>query len=708
MADSAPLRIANLAVVLLLGGRSSRMGSAKHLLEHPATRRPLYQHHLDLLVELEKQGVFPAGVVVSARADQRDQLELPEGVELVVDDPDKNGAIGPASGILEAANAKPDATWLVLAVDLPFVTRSSILRLVASHARDSPVSLYLHPSDGNPEPLFSVWTPRALEQLRANCREGKSGPCRAAKDVWGGKVVEGRGGVSVVEDDCVRDADTPEEWEQAVAELAKRQQLRPGATSSQPSAPAPPPFAPAPTHSISFHTALALIDDLPLPQVVGASSIPDPAFSTSNDERASRLPLVEAAGGISSATVRATLPCPLHDNSAMDGYAVPSSLLATASPDRPVLLPILGRIVAGDPPPPPELVAALGTHGCWEVMTGAVLPSAAFDAVVKVEDAHEVGEADRAGRRVVRFVTRATPQQHRRARGEQVQPGDVVLGEGERVSPEKVLLLAACGIAQVAVRSAPLSPPRRPRGRVGIVATGKEIVPLASLGPGREPAPGHVVDCITPFLSALLHSHGFEPVVLSSSGDSRSAFASTVAAALVADPPFSLLVTVAGVSRGSTDHIPSSLASLGISPVFHGVKIRPGAPVKLGFHPPTPTRASCALPVLSLPGNPMASAACMRSFGGALLERLSGAGTAWRSMDAAQARRWAQVLPATRSGSSSFWTVPLDAQSGLPSLESAMARRWTWPGALGSLAGAGAWVRVDVDEQGASVAWRSF
>ena len=426
------------------------------------------------------------------------------------------------------------------------------------------------------------------------------------------------------------------------------------------------------------------------------------APATSTDKHETRLPLVEAAGHIATAAVRAELPFPLHDNSAMDGYAVPSSLLAAAAPDLPVLLPVLGRIVAGDPPPPPELVAALGTRGCWEIMTGAVFPSTAFDGVVKVEDAQQSGEADRAGRPLVRFGVRAAPQQHRRARGEQVRAGDVILCEGERVSSEKVLLLAACGVAQVAVRSAPLPPPT-PRGRVGILATGKEIVPLSALDPAREPAPGHVVDCITPFLSALLLSHGFEPVVLLPSGDSPTAFASTLAA----DPPFSFLLTVAGVSRGSTDHIPSTLASLGVAPVFHGVKIRPGAPVKLGVHPPTSARL-CPLPVLSLPGNPMASAACMRSFGDALLERLGGAGTGWRSMEAAQARRWAQVLPPTRSGSSSFWAVPVDAQAGLPSLEMAAARAWKGPGALGSLVEAGAWLRVDADERGASVFWRSF
>ncbi|GAA5854835.1 hypothetical protein JCM9279_005531 [Rhodotorula babjevae] len=697
MDDSTLQLNADLAVVLLLGGRSTRMGSPKHLLEHPATRQPLYQHHLDLLCKLRDEGVFPAGVFVSARCDQRDRLELSEGVELVEDDPDKDGDIGPASGILQAANAKPDTTWLVLAVDLPFVTRSSILRLLAAHAPDAPVSLYLHPSDGNPEPLFSVWTPRALEQLRRNCREGKSGPCRAAKDVWGGKIVEGRGGVTVVEEDCVRDADTPEEWQLAVAALARREP-RPGPTSS-------PPLAPAPQHSISFRAAISLIDGLPLP---GLDSPPSAlASSTSGDEREAQLSLVQAAGRLASAAVRAVLPHPLHDNSAMDGYAVPSSLLATAAPNLPVFLPVLGRIVAGDPPPPPDLVAALGTRGCWEIMTGAVFPSEAFDAVVKVEGAHESREKDRAGRRLVRFSARVAQHQHRRARGEQVRSGDVVLREGERVSPEKVLLLAACGVAQVAVRSSSPAPPPARRGRVAIVATGKEIMPLSSLAPDCEPSPGQVVDCITPFLSAVILSHGFEPVVLAPTGDSPSAFASTIAAALAADPPFSLLLTIAGVSRGSTDHIPSSLASLNVTSVFHGVKIRPGAPVKLGFHPPTRARPR-ALPILSLPGNPMASAACMRSFGDALLERLDGVGTGWHVMDAAQAQQWAQLLPATRSGASSFWAVPVDAQTGLPSLEEASTRVWKGPGALGSLIEAEAWLRVDDDEREASAAWRSF
>ncbi|GAA6058408.1 hypothetical protein JCM3770_005208 [Rhodotorula araucariae] len=711
--------VPNLAVVLLLGGQSSRMGSPKHLLLHPVTQRPLYRHHLEVLKQLKDEGVFPEGVYVSAREDQRGQLEVPEGIEILLDNPERNGDIGPAGGILQAFAAKPTATWLLLAVDLPFITRVSVLHLLTSHTADSPVSLFLHPSDGNPEPLFSVWTPPALEQLRQNCLKGKSGPCRAAKDVWGGKIIEGKGGVKVLGENWVTDADTPEEWEKAVAALAQSELA--GEDVVKPLTPPPSPrtlqkaFSPTPRRSIPFRTAIQRIRALPLfttaqSDVYEAPQVPHPA------DPPARLPLVQATGGIAAADVHAALPHPLHDNSAMDGYAVPSSLLSSASPAQPVSLPVLGRIVAGDPPPPPSLVSSLGSLGCWEIMTGAVFPSGTFDAVVKVEDVRST-ETDEAGRRVVRFEAPIRREQNRRKCGEQVHAGDTILRAGERISPEKVLLLAACGVAEVVVHAALVPPPTR--GRVGVVATGKEVVPLSSLpaDTGNEPLPGQVVDCITPYLSSLLSSAGFEPVLLSPTGDSTSSFAATVSSALSASPPLSLLITVAGVSLGVTDHLPATLSRLGLTSVFHGVNIRPGGPVMLSHRPPPAdvTLAPETPPVLSLPGNPMASAACMRSFGAALLARLGGSpGAAWTAMDVPrqegeEARAWADVVARVQGGMSSFSAVPVDPQTGMPCLSARIGKRRAGPCALGSLVGASAWVRVDASEDGmTSVEWCSF
>ncbi|BGP25336.1 molybdenum cofactor biosynthesis protein [Rhodotorula toruloides] len=708
MAYDAVPTVPRLAALVLLGGKSSRMGRPKALLPHPKTGMPLYKHHLRVLEELEQEGVFPEGVWISGRGDQRDELELPEAIHYVVDDPAKNGDIGPASGILQAFDQNPDATWLLLAVDLPFVTRSAIVHLLQSHPTDSPVSLFLHPSDGNPEPLFSVWTPRALAQLRENCKKGKSGPCRAAKDVWGGKIVEGCGGVKVLEENWITDADTPEEWERAIASLSAVKAAPLAEPSIPPTPPASPPppqastslpvFAPIRRQPISFTAAIDAISRLEPRKANIASSSKHVEHQPTS---VTSVPVEQAVGCLASSFIYARFPHPLHDNSAMDGYAIPSSLLSSASPSSPVELPVLGRIVAGDSPPLLEEVEAAGKVGCWEIMTGAVFPSDEFDAVVKVEDAWRATASDAAGRPVVVFKAPVVAGQNRRRRGEQVQAGEIVLREGELVSPEKVLLLVATGISSVSVRSVRFNQLPR-RGRVGIIATGKEVIPLSALS-SAEPSPGQVVDCVTPYLCAVLRSRGYEATVFSPSGDSTSSFASTVSTALSSSSPLDLLLTTAGVSLGVTDHLPTTLSSLGLREIFHGVSIRPGGPVMLTLH--ANETAGRTTPVLSLPGNPMASAACMRSFGCAILMQLEGeADGEWKKLEVKteeEERAWADLTGKMRKGLSSFFALPVDEKTGEPSLACRMiGERRAGPCAVGSLVGAEAWVRVDAGPDG--------
>lgn len=418
------------------------------------------------------------------------------------------------------------------------------------------------------------------------------------------------------------------------------------------------------------------------------------------------MPIDQAVGCISNSSISAHFPHPLHDNSAMDGYAVPSSLLSSASPSSPVELPVLGRIVAGDPPPSLKEVETAGKVGCWEIMTGAVFPSDDFDAVVKVEDtSHSSG----SGRPVVVFQAPISAGQNRRRRGEQVQAGEVILREGELVSPEKVLLLAATGISSVSIRPSSVKQPPQ-RGRVGIITTGKEVIPLSALS-SAEPSPGQVVDCTTPYLCALLRSRGYEPIVFPRSGDSISSFSATVSSALSHSPPLDLLLTTAGVSLGVTDHLPSTLSSLGLRELFHGVSIRPGGPVMLSLH--TDETTGRTTPVLSLPGNPMASAACMRSFGCAILAQLEGKTDEWKKLEVGaddEERAWADLTSKMREGLSSFFALPVDGKTGEPSFACRMVDgKRAGPCAVGSLVGADAWVRVDAGADGSREKyWCSF
>ncbi len=86
--------------------------------------------------------------------------------------------------------------------------------------------------------------------------------------------------------------------------------------------------------------------------------------------------------------VRADLPVPGFDTTAMDGWAVRAEEVGRA----PALLAAAGVSGAGSVP------AALPSGSAWKVMTGAPMPPGS-DAVVPVEDAALVDERIRPSRR---------------------------------------------------------------------------------------------------------------------------------------------------------------------------------------------------------------------------------------------------------------------------------------------------------------------
>src|SRR5262245_13037718 len=92
------------------------------------------------------------------------------------------------------------------------------------------------------------------------------------------------------------------------------------------------------------------------------------------------VPLDEALGRSTTEDAIALRTLPPADNSAMDGYAVRSSEVASA----PVTLEIVERIFAGQIP-------RRELHGCQcaRIMTGAALPQGA-DAVVMQEKARAI------------------------------------------------------------------------------------------------------------------------------------------------------------------------------------------------------------------------------------------------------------------------------------------------------------------------------
>ncbi|WP_236049850.1 NTP transferase domain-containing protein [Hymenobacter negativus] len=152
--------------LVLAGGRSERMQTDKGALQyHDLDQR---QHTAALLAE------FCPDVRVSVRPDQ--SADLPAGLQPLSD---TFLGLGPLGGILSAFQADPNAAWLVLACDLPFLTRDTLEHLVSNRQPARMATSFKSPWDEFPEPLVSIWEPRSYGQLLRFLSLGYSCPRKA-------------------------------------------------------------------------------------------------------------------------------------------------------------------------------------------------------------------------------------------------------------------------------------------------------------------------------------------------------------------------------------------------------------------------------------------------------------------------------------------------------------------------------------------------
>jgi molybdopterin-guanine dinucleotide biosynthesis protein A len=73
--------------------------------------------------------------------------------------------LGPFSAILSAFRYDPNAAWLVVACDLPMISEETITKLIANRNASSVATAYRNESSGFPEPLITIWEPKAYPLL---------------------------------------------------------------------------------------------------------------------------------------------------------------------------------------------------------------------------------------------------------------------------------------------------------------------------------------------------------------------------------------------------------------------------------------------------------------------------------------------------------------------------------------------------------------
>jgi molybdopterin molybdotransferase len=283
------------------------------------------------------------------------------------------------------------------------------------------------------------------------------------------------------------------------------------------------------------------------------------------------VPLVEAFGRVVAKPIRAVLPVPLFDNSAMDGFAVCAQDLDDATPGAPVRLQVVGRQPAGAVPD-----RRLDRGEAVRIMTGAPLPDGA-DRVVPVE-ATVSGRFDDDP-----FVeVRPGSKSNVRRAGEDIQAGT--------------------GLAR-----------RRPR--VANISTGDEVAPAPSFA---TDATARIPDSNAAYLSAAVASVGAETCIRLAATDDVADLESVLdRAAQVAD----LIISTGGLGAGSHDFVRSVIVDgcgADGAGVVASVSMKPGRPQAHGTWR--------GVPWVALPGNTTAAFVSFEMFVRPVIDRLAGRG----------------------------------------------------------------------------------
>jgi molybdopterin molybdotransferase len=302
------------------------------------------------------------------------------------------------------------------------------------------------------------------------------------------------------------------------------------------------------------------------------------------------VPLCQAAGRILAEDIVAAMDLPPHANSAVDGYAVAHADLLR---DRETVLPVGGRAAAGHP-----LARPVRPGEAIRIFTGAPMPDGA-DTVMMQEDC--VAENGPDGSRV-RIKPGIRQGANRRHAGEDVALGAVALPAGGRLRAADLGLAAALGHDRLPVFR---------RLRVALLSTGDEV-----RDPGAPLPPGLIYDANRVMLKALLEGLGCVVDDFGIQPDRADALADTLASAA---RDHDLIVTSGGVSTGEEDHVKGAIERLG-SLHFWRLAIKPGRPVALG-------RVG-AVPLIGLPGNPVAVVVTFAAIARPLILRLAGAAPA--------------------------------------------------------------------------------
>jgi putative molybdopterin biosynthesis protein len=280
---------------------------------------------------------------------------------------------------------------------------------------------------------------------------------------------------------------------------------------------------------------------------------------------------------------------PPFDRSNVDGFAVRSSDLESASEATPVIVALNDEVITCGTQPSRLVQSNTATP----IATGGPVPRGA-DAIVMIEHTQLAG-MDR-----IEIQRTASPGQFVSFAGSDIARGETLLRAGTMIGSREIGMLAACGIAVVSVVRFP---------RVAIISTGNELVQ-----PGLPLHSAAIYDANGAIVTATVQENGGDAVFFGAFPDDELKLEAVMREAL---STCDMLVLSGGTSKGAGDVSHRIISRLGTPGVIaHGVALKPGKPLCL---------AVCdGKPVIILPGFPTSAMFTFHDMIVPILRRMAG------------------------------------------------------------------------------------
>ena len=279
--------------------------------------------------------------------------------------------------------------------------------------------------------------------------------------------------------------------------------------------------------------------------------------------------LEEALGRVNARSINALVSIPGFQASIMDGYALGQNKRPTVGQHW----TLQGRSAPGSP-----FDRVLQAGEAVRILTGAPLPEGAGWVLPQ--------ECVKTSQTQLTLAAEVSDQTWIRAEDEECRAGDLLLNQGQRLTPSQLGRLASCGVGTLEVHRKP---------RIGLLISGDELVPA-----GLERRAGAIWESNSTLLEAILnnlhqvvHSRCVVP-------DQPEALRRALAEL---SKSCDVVVSTGGISAGDTDWIRELVNELG-QVSFWKLFLKPGRPFAFGHI----NSHQGNVPFFGLPGNPVAAA----------------------------------------------------------------------------------------------------